>query len=339
VGDLNPKATLAKALTKVLFVKRQGDYRRIRRTATAIVHKKQWDQTEKRLTSTLKPLFAAQINAAAKNLSELTGKSWDGYKRSQADSAADLARAIFDPTEWWEPLVTAALPVLARAMSEAAKSQMLLMGQEWDREQQRSTATEWLESSGEEIEFPDGFGIATDLPEAVKKRIAAALRESFQQDYWQKINETTRDDIEQFLRVGMQEGESIATMARKIRDAFPTAYNGKRATLVARTESAHALNSSRKIAYEEFKQEMGEAGNYIQASWLSVLGNTTRDEHANLDGVIANAEGLWNLDGYWIPWPGHISLPVGQRANCRCTISTEFGAAPGDGMPFTEEEG
>jgi hypothetical protein len=79
---------------------------------------------------------------------------------------------------------------------------------------------------------------------------------------------------------------------------------------------------------------MGEAGQFINKSWLSVLGNTTRDAHADLDGVMADADGLWDLNGVKIPWPGHVSLPASDRCNCQCTIVTEFGV----GAPEAELE-
>ena len=63
----------------------------------------------------------------------------------------------------------------------------------------------------------------------------------------------------------------------------------------------------------------------IKATWLSVLADTTRDTHAMLDGVPADADGLWNLSGYMVPWPSHTSLPAGERINCMCTILEEFG--------------
>jgi len=63
----------------------------------------------------------------------------------------------------------------------------------------------------------------------------------------------------------------------------------------------------------------------MKPSWLSVLGNTTRDTHAILDGTPADGEGLFNVGGYRVPWPAHYSLPPGERCNCQCTLTTEFG--------------
>jgi len=58
---------------------------------------------------------------------------------------------------------------------------------------------------------------------------------------------------------------------------------------------------------------------------LSALGNTTRATHAELDGVPENKNGMWDLSGYEIPWPGHIDLPANERCNCQCSLTIEFG--------------
>jgi len=100
--------------------------------------------------------------------------------------------------------------------------------------------------------------------------------------------------------------------------------------------SAHALNGGRDASIEGLKEAVGpEVSQHIGKSWLSVLGDTTRDDHANLDGVLADEEGMWSLGGVRIPWPGHVSLPAGQRCNCMCTILTELGV----GAPQAEVEG
>lgn len=54
----------------------------------------------------------------------------------------------------------------------------------------------------------------------------------------------------------------------------------------------------------------------MKLTWLSVLGTTTRATHAMLDGVPADEDGLWELGGVRVPWPGHWSLEAGERCNC-----------------------
>jgi len=94
-------------------------------------------------------------------------------------------------------------------------------------------------------------------------------------------------------------------------------YAGLRARNIARTESGNALNGARKAGMDKMMAELGpQMQGVMRPTWLSVLGSTTRDTHANLDGVPADKDGMWTLAGYRIPWPAHVSLPASERCNC-----------------------
>lgn len=101
-------------------------------------------------------------------------------------------------------------------------------------------------------------------------------------------------------------------------------YGKMRGRRIARTESGHALNGSRSDAIDGLSRELGP-DLPIKRVWLSVLGNTTRDTHADLDGVPADANGEWSLGGVQCRWPADVSLPPGERCNCQCTVVSEFG--------------
>ena len=184
-----------------------------------------------------------------------------------------------------------------------------------------STASRWLAALGD----APPPGVLAEFPQWMQDAIRRRLKEQMEQDYWRKINDTTRNDIEGFLADGITSGESIRTMAGKITEAFPGSYSRARATNVARTEAGDSLNAARTESIQQLQEELGEAGRYVVRTWLSVLGNTTRDAHADLDGVPEDENGGWVLNGVWVPWPGHYDLEPGDRANCMCSISTEFG--------------
>jgi len=298
----------------------------IRLACCRVIHIKQFNESERRLTAALRPLFSDQIQSAKEELESLDGKSVLPLAQKQADSARALVELIFRPAEWFDDLVDRALPVFARMMAEGAVSQMLAVGIDPRKskapstKQVTSTASQWLADAGEEL--PPW--IKTDLPQWMLNAIEVRLRESFSQDYWLRIAETTRDDIELFLREGLQEGQSIRTMASRISSRFPDAYDMRRATLVARTESGDSLNGGRRISMDRLQEEVGPQVP-MQPEWLSVLGNTTRDNHASNDGVPADEDGMFLLSGLRIPWPGHFSLAPGDRCNCQCTVVMSFG--------------
>lgn len=195
-----------------------------------------------------------------------------------------------------------------------------------------TTATEWLESHPESAEaleeMLDGldlpFSVLTELPEPMKRMIVRELGETFGQDYWRNIAETTAGDAERILEEGLQEGRSIRQMARELMEELGgDRYAETRVYNIARTESGNALNGARKGVVDQLAEDIPEAK--VRAEWLSVLGTTTRPAHAELDGVPADEDGLWNLDGMMVPWPGHFSLPANMRCGCQCSIVTSFG--------------
>ena len=127
------------------------------------------------------------------------------------------------------------------------------------------------------------------------------------------------------IKEGLLEGWSIPQMSRAISKRMgDNRYTRKRSTKIARTESTGPLNGTRKESINQANQIPGNEG-LVKSIWLSVLAPTTRDPHANLDGVPADEDGMWNLDGYVIPWPGHYTLPPEHRCNCMCSIYAEIG--------------
>jgi hypothetical protein len=199
-----------------------------------------------------------------------------------------------------------------------------------------TTATQWLEEHPEDVEELDalmgsveGFPVTvwTELPPRMKAGIAASLTETFAQDYWDDISRTTAGDAERVLRQGLNDGWSIRRMATEMADSFQGStkkYARMRATRIARTESGNSLNAVRRDAMDDLQEDLGPKIP-MKATWLSVLADTTRDAHANLDGVPADADGLFTLGGVRIPYPGHLSLPAKNRVNCMCSLLTSFG--------------
>ena len=254
-----------------------------------------------------------------------------------SDPAAKLVKKIFDPKEWQEDLTNRLLPVLARRMGEAAVAHLMTLGIDPRSRKgvKASTAAEWAEENLEDwATLEEAFrasgqsiGILNELPQWMKDNIAERLNESFSQDYWASVSETTMGNAETVLRAGIAEGQSIRDMAVQLREYFEDGgfrYARARSENIARTESANALNGARKDSVAQLQRELGDKVP-IKQTWLSALGNTTRATHAELDGVPENKNGMWDLSGYEIPWPGHIDLPANERCNCQCSLTIEFG--------------
>jgi len=197
-----------------------------------------------------------------------------------------------------------------------------------------TTATEWLIENpgdvyalGELFEGLEGFPIWlwTEIPLWMKQVIAEQLAESFVESYWDVIAKTTQGDAENALIRGLGEGWSIRKIAKEMEESLGgDKYARQRAMNIARTEAGNALNGARKASINQMIEDLGPLVP-MRPSWLSVLGTTTRDSHASLDGVPADENGMWLLAGLFIPWPGYFGLPPEERCNCQCTIVMEYG--------------
>lgn len=241
------------------------------------------------------------------------------------------ASQIFDPKEWNEKLIKAALPVIAKASAEAAMAQWIQIKDQVKVQKgvKASTATDYfsgLDSNNQSKLNPVLFttpvgsvsiGFMTEYPAWMKEIIQQRLTETFVQPYWEDINVTTGNDIESLLNEGLLDGWSIEDMANEMESRYgSTNYPKQRGLLIARTESGNALNGARSDVIDSLQDELGDAYP-MRKVWLSVLGNTTRDTHANLDGVpAAKADRCWALGGIRCRWPGDVFLPAAERCNC-----------------------
>jgi hypothetical protein len=321
----------------------------VRRMVAKAVQKQQYVDVEKKFTVALIPFFAGQIKSAQRELAQL--KSVDSllglrlsFSTKQSAAAQGLSRTIFNPREWDRELVDRSLPIVVEAMVEGALSTLAQVGVELrksasngrkpkgynipegspigryrafsarDGGDKASTASEWLDEIG--VDPPPG--VAVEYPQWFQREIAGATRETFEQDYWQGMNDTTLQDLERYIDKGLKDGWSIGKMAKNMTSIMGPEYYKGRSTNIARTESGHALNAGRNASIAGVQQAVGpEVAQQVGKGWLSVLGNTTRDTHAHADGQIADPQtGMFNLAGYIVPWPSHFSLPPGERCNC-----------------------
>ena len=311
----------------------RGNY--IRRAVTHTLIVKQFENTEAELVESLSPVFKSQIKDIIKRFLEIK------EIKSAAEDAHVLASLIFDPQMWTEDIVNATLPVLALNMARAGVGIIPTFGVDVRKSaifnRKQTTATEWLEKHPDEYDELlgtfEGTAIGTaanirfmsEIPAWMKRAIMEELAISFSQDYWRDISITTQGDAEKILEKGLLKGWSIRRMAREMESSLGgTAYARKRATKIAITESGNALNGVRVASIDQLTSELGPVIP-MKKAWISVLGDTTRDSHADLDGVPEDDEGLWNLDGVRVPWPAHYTLPPENRCNCLCSVITELG--------------
>lgn len=323
--------TTAAVRLKQLLLKDQ-----LRNAVVKAVHLKQYAETEAELTDAMEGLIKRQFKEASKSIKE------DGSTK-------------FDPRDWDDDLTNTALPILMKKAGEAAAAQMLLMGldiapRKKRKSEKASRATEWLLDLDdadidtmalwpEVFTLPSGLtvdlGFATEWPDWMKAEISKQMKECFEQPFWAGINDTTAKGIQSHVLKGIEEGLSIREIREQMVGDGLDEYYHNRGINIARTESGNALNGARSAAMDRLSEEV--PGLKTKKTWMSVLGTTTRDTHAHLDGVPADRDGMWYLGGVKVPWPGHWNLPCSERANCQCTLVQSWGMGDEAASELIEE--
>ncbi|NOY41585.1 MAG: hypothetical protein GXP26_07110 [Planctomycetes bacterium] len=87
---------------------------------------------------------------------------------------------------------------------------------------------------------------------------------------------------------------------------------------IARTETTGALNAGHEAA----REDLYAAGLIVGKKWLTIGDDDVRASHVALSGSVAAPRQDFSVGGSLAPYPGHWSLPAGQRIFCRCTTAS-----------------
>jgi len=140
------------------------------------------------------------------------------------------------------------------------------------------------------------------------------------------INETTRRALQAELAEGVEAGESIPELAKRVSAVFEQA-KGPRSTVIARTEVVRASNFGN---FEAMRQAAVE-----QKEWLATRDERVRDEHLAMDGQVKPVDQPFVApSGQEAMYPGDFGV-AGLDVNCRCTVLPVVG---GKTMLETEEK-
>lgn len=281
-------------------------------------HIKATSRAEKQYADELTKFFRKQTREVANRVKDLTPS------KTPNDQAAAMVDMVYDPDQWNRELFDLSLKALYRTMAEGAVSEMLLHDLAFKSMQARKDT---IRPGTMAQQFIDRYDLqippeAAEAPEWFNARAKQELQVTFDQDYWQKINETTRDDIERTLARGIEQGLSIRDLASLIEQNNGDEYCRHRATRVARTETQYAANAGHQVGMEHLEEDLGFS---IGKQWNSLFMSTTRDTHAAADGqTTEGAKGMFTVGGYQTPVPGHWSLPPEERIECHCTIISDI---------------
>ncbi len=133
------------------------------------------------------------------------------------------------------------------------------------------------------------------------------------------IDNTTRKRLRSALVQGLEAGESIDDITKRVNKVFDTATSN-RSRAIARTETVRAANFGAQ-------EGMVQAG-VEDKGWLSSRDSVTRDSHKpgiGLDGMVVPVRANFKspITGAEGPHPGELGLAE-DDVNCRCTLVPEF---------------
>jgi hypothetical protein len=242
-------------------------------------------KNESALKAVLDAYFGDQVGSIIRRLQE----TW--VKSSHKDSAGSVAGLVFNPHEWDKRLVEAVEPFYMRSAATGAVLEL-------DQFQKAA----------------DDDDVLVDVPADVLQRIRKFSQDTFEQDYWAGINETTQGRLARAIADGLRDGDSLNEITARVSDSIGTAASEARALVIARTEVTGATNAGHYAAREALAAD----GLITTQQWLSIEDNDTRESHSEADGQEVSMSDMFSVGGEQTPFPGWFGLSPEERVNCRC---------------------
>lgn len=182
------------------------------------------------------------------------------------------------------------------------------LGPDWQQRMEQVVLAEWAQ-----------LGFADGSLALVNPLIADHLKEFGGR--WTKrggIDATTRALLGESLAAGVDAGEGISELAKRVRHTMGDVANGYRAQLIARTEVVRSSNLARDMSWKT-------TGLSLHKRYISALTKDTRKAHAALHGNEIPVHKQWTYSATLDPgvsdtidMPGDSEHPA-HACNCLCT--------------------
>lgn len=230
------------------------------------------DVLEEKYRKILEPLFTEQENEMLRNVEALKY-----YVESR--KKASLSSLLFSITEETSKFVAVLVPFTREVFIDKAAEMLDFLGVGG----QIDTTTR------DAIKF-----IRTDAAKIIKG-----------------INNTTRESLRKALAEGIEKGEGVEKLKKRVSDVYVSA-RGDRARSIARTEVLRATNFAATEAYRQ-------SGVVKKKEWLTAIDERVEEGCTKLDGKIVAVNQEFHSDyfGISVPYP-----PI--HVNCRCTTIPVF---------------
>ena len=133
------------------------------------------------------------------------------------------------------------------------------------------------------------------------------------------VGRADADDVRDAIQSGLDDGEGVAEIARRIRKA--SSLTPHRAAVIARTETHQAATYAAASAADKAQEELGVR---LLKVWLPTLDSRTRPDHAAMASHPAvPLEEKFLVGGVPMDRPGDPSAPAAMTVNCRCGLAFE----------------
>lgn len=144
------------------------------------------------------------------------------------------------------------------------------------------------------------------------------------------INTTTLKLLREALAEGVDQGESIPQLAKRIDALYLDEIIPNRSTTIARTET---LSASNHAAWESAQQ----SGLSLTKVWLATGDNRTRPAHLDADGQEVGLDEDFEVGGEMLSYPGAPGGSAQNVCDCRCTLYFNRATASGGADSLGED--
>jgi HK97 family phage portal protein len=127
-----------------------------------------------------------------------------------------------------------------------------------------------------------------------------------------QINDTTRTQLRQSLADGVEAGESIPQIAKRIDQLYLQDIIPNRSTVIARSEVVSSSNWASQTSAEG-------SGLALNKVWLATEDDRTRPAHAEADGQRVGMNEPFEVGGEKLMYPGDPDGSASNTISCRCT--------------------
>ena len=261
--------------------------------STARVWLKAHARSQPAMIKKLRGYFQAQGKSFVKDLAQVL----DGEETLEGKDAGVLVEQCFGSVgEWAGQLADLVEPSLIRAGIQGAALQVALITRI---------------GRGAEAKGKDEDRLKDALLASVIRQIKT---DSVGTSSWKLINETTKTKLTKVVQRSIDRGDTPDQLATAISTATSRSATANRAAGIALVELNCAMNCGRTVAFDDFIKD----GLDLVQEWVSMGDDLVRETHDEADGQVIEDGELFVVGDCQTPYPGHSSMPIEERANCRC---------------------